>query len=141
MGVEEFKFNGKLFALILRKDTHVENTKFFSPEDSSLQLGIIKHKKGYVEKPHIHKHFPKTISDTQETLYVEHGEVEINFYNDKGEKLGSSLLKAGDTVLLIYGGHAIRVLEDFKGVKVKQGPYHGIEEDKEFLDAKNDTSM
>ena len=28
----------------------------------------------------------------------------------------------------------IRVLESFKGIKVKQGPYQSIEDDKEFIE-------
>ena len=60
-------------------------------------------------------------------------------FGQKGEKIKSALLREGDTVLFIEGGHAIEVLEDFKGIEVKQGPYRGIQEDKRYL--KNDSSL
>jgi hypothetical protein len=32
--------------------------------------------------------------------------------------------------VLIHGVHALRVLEDFQAISVKQGPYLGLENDK-----------
>lgn len=134
MKIEKIEFNGILFAIILRKNLEPEATCFFTSKENSLQLGIIKHSKGYNEPPHIHKRFEKVINDVQETLHIEYGIVKVNFYDDDGKLVGSSTLTEGDTIILINGGHAINVLEDFKGVKVKQGPYVSIEEDKEFLE-------
>ncbi len=37
---------------------------------------------------------------------------------------------AGDAIVLIHGVHAIRVVEDFQALSVKQGPFYGDEEDK-----------
>ena len=48
--------------------------------------------------------------------------------------MNAAVLNEGDTILLVAGGHAIKVLEDFKGIKVKQGPYVSLEEDKAFLE-------
>ena len=36
-------------------------------------------------------------------------------------------------MLLAEGIHRIRIIEDAKGIKVKQGPYRGIEQDKEIV--------
>ena len=49
-------------------------------------------------------------------------------------KYSEVILNPGDTALLIEGTHRIRVLESFKGIKVKQGPYQSIEDDKEFIE-------
>ena len=38
--------------------------------------------------------------------------------------------RAGDAIVLIHGVHAIRVVEDFQAISVKQGPFLGDEEDK-----------
>ena len=132
--IEKIEWNGKVFALILRSNSEPEATTFFTSKEDSLQLGIIKHEKGYTEKPHIHKHFKKLIYDVQETLHVEYGKVQFNFYNEEGENVRSAVLDKGDTILLIDGGHAIYAIEGFKGIKVKQGPYVSIEDDKVFLE-------
>jgi len=39
-------------------------------------------------------------------------------------------LGAGDAIVLIRGVHAIRVIEDFQALSVKQGPFFGDEVDK-----------
>ena len=39
-------------------------------------------------------------------------------------------VSAGDAVVLIHGVHAIKVVEDFQALSVKQGPFLGDEEDK-----------
>ena len=57
------------------------------------------------------------------------------FIRERGE-VDSAVLNEGDVALLINGGHAIKALETFKGIKIKQGPYRSIEEDKLFLEVK-----
>jgi hypothetical protein len=133
---ERIEHGGTLFALILRKELDPQATTFYTPKDTSLQLGIIKHEKGYKEPPHIHKHSKKLVHDVVESLHIEYGKVEVNFYNEKGEKIDKTILNEGDVALLINGGHAIRALETFKAIKIKQGPYLSIEEDKQFLEVK-----
>jgi hypothetical protein len=134
--VEKIEHGGIVFALILRKALDPETTTFYTSRDSTLQLGIIKHEKGYIEKPHIHRRSEKTVYDTLETLHIEYGRVQVSFYNEKGEKVDSTILSEGDVALLINGGHAIRALETFKAIKIKQGPYLSIDEDKQFLEVK-----
>jgi hypothetical protein len=84
-------------------------------------------------KPHVHRNIPRTISDTQEVLHIEQGVVEIEFYSENKEKVENRILKSGDTILLISGGHGFNILEDARFLEIKQGPYYGVEEDKEHL--------
>lgn len=134
--IEKIQWNGRVFALVLREEVNPEITTFFTPKQNSLQLGIIKHEKGYIEKPHVHKRSERIIGDTQETLQIEYGRVQFNFYDDRGRKVANIILNKGDVILLIDGGHAMTVLEETKGIKVKQGPYVSLEEDKVFLEEK-----
>lgn len=134
--IERIEQRGRIFALVLRKELEPEATDFYTSRDSSLQLGIIKHEQGYAEKPHIHRRSEKVIHDVPETLHIEYGKVQVNFYAEDGKKVDSTVLNEGDTILLLDGGHAIKVIEKFKGIKVKQGPYVSLEEDKEFLETK-----
>ena len=122
------------FALILRKNIKTEGVNFFSSEDMSLQLGILKHKQGAKVKPHIHRPTKKIINNVQEVLHVEYGVVECNFYNDKGKKVKSTILNEGDTILLINGGHGFNILENSKIFEIKQGPYTGVEDDKTHIE-------
>jgi len=134
--IEKIEHGGKVFALILRKGLDPEATTFYTSKDTSLQLGVIKHEKGYAEQPHIHRRSEKLVHDVVESLHIEYGKVEVNFYSEKGERIDRAVLNEGDVALLMNGGHAIRALETFKGIKVKQGPYLSIEEDKQFLEVK-----
>lgn len=131
--IENVEHKGKLFAIILRSGFETEGVSFFTPKDSPLQLGVLRYKKGTEIRPHIHKTSIKTIRKTQEALHIEYGKIEVSFYDITGRKVGNSILNAGDTVLLLEGGHGFKVLEDSRILEIKQGPYTGIEEDKRYL--------
>ena len=45
----------------------------------------------------------------------------------------SRILKSGDVILLVSGGHDFEMLEDTEMIEVKQGPYAG-EDDKECFE-------
>ena len=65
--------------------------------------------------------------------------VVVNFYDEKKQYLDSRILKTGDVILLVSGGHDFLMLEDTEMIEVKQGPYAG-EDDKEcFEGIINDT--
>lgn len=121
-------------ALILREKFDKEGVNFVTAEDNPLQVGILKHPQGFKVKPHIHKASSKVISSIQEVLHIEYGKVAARFYDDKGENISSVILDPGDTILLISGGHGFDILEDSKIIEVKQGPYEGVEQDKQRLD-------
>jgi len=131
--IERVEWEGKVFALILRQNYEPEGVNFVTSEDNPLQLGILRHQQGAKIKPHIHKSFRGTIKQVQEILHIEYGRVEAEFYNTAGEKVRDAILNRGDTILLLSGGHGFNILEDSKMIEVKQGPYHGVEEDKERI--------
>lgn len=127
--IEKVGRGGKLFAIILRSGFEKEGVNFFTPEDNPLQLGLLKHKRGTKIKPHIHK-------NAQEVLHMQRGKMEVFFYSENGKKIKNVILNAGDTILLLSGGHGFNIQEDSKIVEVKQGPYLGVERDKEYFDVK-----
>lgn len=129
--VERIEHDNKIFAIILRSETQINGVEFFTPKEFPLQMGVHLRKTGETIKPHIHKFSPKTISSFQEMLHIDYGKVEIDFYDNEKRKISSTILKTGDTVLLVEGGHGIKILEDTKIIEVKQGPYEGMEKDKE----------
>ena len=131
--IEKIEYEGRIFALILRCGYEQDGVSFVTSPENPLQLGVLNHRQGVKLKPHIHRNIPRTINEAQEVLHIDYGEVEAEFYDDQGKKLGDVILNAGDTILLFSGGHGFNILEDCKMIEVKQGPYYGTDEDKEWL--------
>jgi hypothetical protein len=136
MSVEALEYHGKRYAEIIWADTTVEKTTFFSPAESSFQFGLLAHKAGFVEPPHYHAPFSRTIEDLQQMFVVQRGAVAVELYGDDGTLLREVILRAGDAIVLIHGVHAIRVLEDMQCISVKQGPFLGPEKDKVIVEVK-----
>ena len=61
---------------------------------------------------------------------VQKGVVDVELYTDDRRLFREIRLRSGDAIVLIHGIHAIRVVEDFQALSVKQGPFLGDEEDK-----------
>ncbi len=128
--MERVEHRDRLFAIVFRKDFQADKSTFLTPSESSLQVGFIVHKKGYIEVPHTHKPMERIIRDLQQMLFIEKGIVEVDFFSDRCEKIKTVKLEEGDTILIMNGAHSIRVLEDLRCLTVKQGPFLGAEEDK-----------
>lgn len=131
--MEQITHGKTLFALVLRRGLETESTRFFTPADNPLQLGILRHGKGYTEAPHTHPPLERIISEVQQVVHMTRGKMEVDFYDDDGQQVKDVTLSAGDTILLIRGGHRIKILEDSEGIIVKQGPFLGEDKDKESL--------
>lgn len=123
--LEYIKHNNQLLALILRNDYCSDGIEFFTPSDFSQQLGYMNRPKDYMIQPHIHNPVVREVSYTKEVLIIKKGKVRVDFYNDNKDYLESRILKGGDIVLLAFGGHGFKMLEDSEIVEVKQGPYAG----------------
>ena len=130
MSVEVVERDGVTYAEILWADTRVEKTKFFSPPESSFQFGLLAHESGYQEEPHYHKAVRREIADLQQMFVMQRGVVDIQLFTDDGELHRTVRLGPGDAIVLIHGVHALKVVEDFQAISVKQGPFMGDEEDK-----------
>ena len=130
MSVEVIEHDGTTYAEIIWADVRVEKTTFFSPPESSFQFGLLAHRAGYEEAPHRHKERLREITDLQQMFMVQRGTVDVLLYTDSGALFREIRLGQGDAIVLIHGVHAIRVVEDFQALSVKQGPFFGDEEDK-----------
>jgi hypothetical protein len=128
--IEAVEHGGVRYAEVIRADARVEHTTFFSPAESSFQFGLLAHEAGFIEAPHFHQPFSRTIDDLQQMFVVQRGVVAVDLYADDGSKLTEIVLRAGDAIVLIHGVHAVRVIEDMQCISVKQGPFLGAERDK-----------
>jgi hypothetical protein len=133
MSIETIEYGGIKFAQVIRADTRVAETTFFSPPESSFQFGLLAHEAGFVEPPHLHRPVTREIDDLQQMFVVQRGVVAVQLYSDDKKLLNEVILRAGDAIVLIHGVHAIRVLEDMQCISVKQGPFLGTEKDKIFV--------
>ena len=119
----------RTLAIILRHTYKSEGIKFFTPDDFSQQLAYMNRPAGYVVQPHVHNAVRREVQYTKEVLFVKSGRVRVDFYDDDQSYLKSTILEAGDVILLAYGGHGFEMLEATEMIEVKQGPYAG-EQDK-----------
>ena len=139
--LELIEFESRLLALIVRKEYSIdEGIKFFTPSDFSQQLGYMKRAKGYSIEPHVHRPVERSVEFTKEVLLIKRGVVRVDFYSEQMSYLKSSVLREGDVILLAFGGHGFKVLEDCEMIEVKQGPYAG-ERDKSRFEAVADEEI
>jgi hypothetical protein len=123
--VEVISNEKSLLAIILRRDFKKPGVHFFTPGEFSQQLGYMNYPAGKTIEPHVHNPVSQQVIFTREVLLIRTGKLRVDFYNDAREYLESRVLEAGDTILLIAGGHGFEVLEAVEMIEVKQGPYVG----------------
>jgi hypothetical protein len=121
-------------AVIVRSGFVGGKYEFFTPDDVPLQFGQASYKRGDRVRPHTHSPRPQPDRRVPEFVYVKAGAVALSLFGRDGRPAGSAVLRAGDCVLLIMGGHGLEILEDARLLEVKQGPYAGPAEKVE-LDA------
>jgi mannose-6-phosphate isomerase-like protein (cupin superfamily) len=126
--IEEVRFDGILYALIVRSDFHHPGVRFFTPGDFSQQLGYMSHPSGHRIEPHVHREVLRNVRRTQEVLVVRKGRLKVDFYDERRQGVGSRVLGPGDVILLVEGGHGFEVLEACEMIEIKQGPYMGDED-------------
>ena len=133
--IEKIEHNSRVLAILVHSGFKESGIHFFTPNDYSQQLAYMSHPVGKEIQPHIHKQVHRSVSYTQETLFVRKGKLQVDFYSDQQTYLESRILEAGDVILLIQGGHGFKVLEDLEMFEVKQGPYAGDEDKIKFIPA------
>jgi hypothetical protein len=135
MNQKIIKKGDKIIAIVFKKSIKADGVKFLTPEDYSLQLGLLVHPKGKIIKDHIHNpNIKYSIDMAQEFLYIEKGKVKVKFFDDNWDLVGKEILTAGDFLLHVSGGHGFEVLEECRMIEVKQGPYPGKEKAKILRD-------
>jgi mannose-6-phosphate isomerase-like protein (cupin superfamily) len=123
--IDRFFHHGLELALVIRHSFKKDGIEFFTPGSFSQQLGYMKRPTGYVIPPHVHNPVPRQVEFTKEVLFIKAGRVRVDFYNEDQQYLESTILEAGDVILLARGGHGFETLEPTEMIEVKQGPYAG----------------
>jgi hypothetical protein len=123
--IEQVASHDQLLALIISHRFNKPGIHFFTPDELSQQLAYMHHPTGKIIPPHVHNPVPRQVTYTQEVLFIKAGKLRVDFYTDQQQYLESRILEAGDTILLVTGGHGFEVLEEVEMIEVKQGPYVG----------------
>lgn len=127
--IERIGHLGRELALIVRRSFFAEGIQFFTPGTYSQQIGYMNRPSGYVIPPHVHNPVAREVQYTKEVLFIKSGRLRVDFYSEDQVYLESTILEAGDVILLAFGGHGFEMLEPTEIIEVKQGPYAG-EQDK-----------
>jgi len=131
--VEYIKGGDNLLAIIVSPDFAEPGVHFFTPGEFAQQLAYMRHPVGKIIEPHIHAPVPREVRFTSEVLLIKRGKLRVDFYDDHAQYLESKVLRAGDVILLVGGGHGFEVLEETEMVEVKQGPYAGDLDKRRFV--------
>jgi mannose-6-phosphate isomerase-like protein (cupin superfamily) len=123
--IEQITCRGSLLALILPHTFREPGIHFVTPDELSQQLAYMRHPAGKVIEAHFHNPVSREVHHSQEVLLIRRGRLRVDFYDDDQCYLESRILEAGDTILLITGGHGFEVLEEVEMIEVKQGPHLG----------------
>ena len=133
-GVQKIFSQGKLVAIVFRKNLKVKELEFFTGDENPFQIGAHNRKKGVKLAPHIHKlKIPITIESLQEWLFVTKGKIRVSIYTAEGKIIDRIILSEGDSILLLEQGHGVEFLKDSKIFEIKQGPFINTIHSKIFL--------
>ena len=131
--IEYIVHAGRTLAVLLHANYRHEGIQFFTPGDFSQQLGYMNRPRGYVIPPHVHNRVAREVHYTNEVLFIKSGKVRVDFYDVDQTYLDSRILRAGDVLLLAFGGHGFEMLEPTEMIEVKQGPYAGEADKTRFI--------
>jgi len=137
-GKEIIAKNGRIFAIVIRSTFRPNGVNFMTPDDYTLQLGLLGHDLPRKIKDHIHNPAIKyKVDTTQEFIYVERGKVKAVIYDMDWSTVREVVLNKGDIILHVYGGHGFEILEPSYLIEIKQGPFPGERIMKLYRDQNN----
>lgn len=103
--------------------------------DSSLQLALINMRQEETFIPHVHEEFElkKHSRNTQETWVVIKGKIEAYLFDLDTSPLTKVVLKEGDALITLRGGHNYKCLSPKSLVyEFKSGPYDEVKDKRRF---------
>lgn len=121
--ITEIKSGGEVFAVIVNLESIQEGTFPVTDPRGSIQLLLMKRKCGHVVAKHTHKKITKTTQQPQEAIVVIKGAIEASIFDEKGDLIEKRSITAGQCLLIIQGGHEVRIIEDALMYAFKDGPF------------------
>lgn len=131
--IEHIMSGGRPVCYIIRAELNPKETTFLTPQTFNLQVGFVVYGAGGEIPRHVHRPIERRITGTSEVLVLKKGHCQIDIYNDERELIATRDLRKGDIVLMVSGGHSFRMFEETVLLEIKQGPYPGVEGEKELF--------
>lgn len=128
--ITEIKTGDIVLALIIDISSIKEGTFPVTDSSWSLQLLLMRRKRGHVVVKHMHKKIQKISNQPQEAIVVVRGAIEASIFDRMGKIIAKRKISTGQCLLLVDGGHEIKILKNALIYAFKDGPYV---EDKIFL--------
>jgi hypothetical protein len=129
--VDVISAGGNVLAYVVRGADPEETTFPVAPE-VPLQVGFVVYPAGGEIARHEHVPLERRLDKTCEVLIVRSGSCDIDLYDLDRRLVATERLEAGDVILLVDGGHGLRMNENTVLLEVKQGPYTGLGEKERF---------
>jgi hypothetical protein len=131
-GVEPIVVRGCTLAVVLRRDAAPAASGFVSAPHDELQMGVRRYAASDAVAPHVHRPITRHLHGTGEFLLVRDGHCVVDVYDAEERVIAEVELRKGDGVMLLAGGHGVRMLADTSLLEIKQGPYGGPAEKRRF---------
>ncbi len=112
-----------MFAVIFDLESIQEGTFPVTDPRGSIQLLLMKRKKDHVVAKHTHQKIIKTTQQPQEAIVVVKGAIEASIFDEKGDLIEKKSVTAGQCLLIVRGGHEVRITEDALIYAFKDGPF------------------
>lgn len=124
--------NKNLISIYKRFEDISDSKEFLTEPSNDFQFGTFNLQSGEVINKHIHNKQNRLVNQTSEGIVVLSGSLEIDFFDNDRIFIQKIQLNKGDSVLIVSGGHGIKVLDDCKFIELKQGPYIEENDKKHF---------
>lgn len=123
---------GVPLAYIVDPQWEPAQTTFLTPDDFSLQMGMIVYGAGEDIPAHVHLPIRREVEGTNECIVVRKGRCRVTIYDSERRFVAERDLEQGAIILLLGGGHGFHLYEDTVLFEVKQGPYAGNKDKERF---------
>lgn len=131
MNVKEVKKDNEVLARLVKAEDWNEGLGFYSNDKEVIQVGTWQYNSGKELMKHIHNEVDRTITRTNEVLYVVSGKVKAFIYDLEEILVEELMVDTGDTLILLDCGHGYEIMADnTKVIEIKNGPYLGAETDR-----------
>jgi uncharacterized protein with PhoU and TrkA domain len=130
--VERITDGKETLAILIRREHAPARTVFVTPDAYPQQVGFVVAAAGSEIPRHDHLPLERTVRGTPECLVVRRGRSEVTIYDRARREVCRRVVREGDVLLLVAGGHGFRQLEPTVFLEIKQGPYPGVEEKERF---------
>jgi hypothetical protein len=121
--IKEIKVKDKVFAVIADFSDIPEGTIPVTHPERSLQMLMMKRKKGHVVSNHMHKHMVKSTKRAEEAVVVIRGEIKAKISDRKKHLIGIFTIKTGQCLMVIDGAHEVQITKNTLLYEFKNGPY------------------